>query len=174
MTYNMLYKRFQSIGIPIFDRHHQGLADAILLMAECMTIHSHDSNDERVVKSFSIVSDHIRSIMFSHFSAEEEFMVFVNYPGYISHKKRHEKFIHEFMRMRNIIRSEDSSYIYDMFVFLFNWLINHVNAEDIQLREFFKGQEVVNFVIANENRWVIPGNKSCVGLTHRVLNMLRR
>jgi len=142
---NILYQRVSSVAVPMFDEHHRRLADAVLLLNRCILMSHFKSREEtyeEFKKNFSLIKDYL----FVHFTCEEAFMGFIQFPDLENHKKRHQNFTLEMMRIRETVSVDDLSQIADMAWFLFSWLIGHINVEDIQYRKIFKVPDLIDFI----------------------------
>ena len=72
-----------------------------------------------------------------HFSQEEEFQEFINYPLYEEHKNLHKKFVDEFKRYKISLAGDGApmSAIKGLNM-LADWLVIHIEREDFKLVNF--------------------------------------
>ncbi|MBF0139926.1 MAG: hemerythrin family protein [Magnetococcales bacterium] len=142
---NILYRRIVSVAVPMFDEHHRLIADGIMMLSRCMTM-SCCEEDKKTLECFENAFKLIKSYVFVHFSCEEAFLQYIHFPHLEQHKRRHQNFIQEAMRIKELVTESDLSHIADMSWFLFTWLVGHINEEDIQYRQYFKGPELIDFM----------------------------
>ncbi|MBF0422047.1 MAG: hemerythrin family protein [Magnetococcales bacterium] len=142
---NILYQRITSVAVPLFDEHHRTIADGIALLSRCISMGCCE-NEKQILERFESAFKLIKSYIFIHFACEEAFLEYIRFPELEHHKQRHQKFVHEIMRIRETITLTDLSHIADMNWFLYSWLVGHINEEDIQYRQYFKGPEIIDFM----------------------------
>lgn len=142
---NILYRRINSVAVPLFDEHHRMIADGIMMLSRCMVL-SCCADDKKTLENFEGAYKLVKSYIFVHFSCEEAFLQFIEFPYFEQHKQRHQNFIQEVMRIKELVTESDLSPIADLSWFLFTWLVGHINEEDIQYRQYFKGPELIDFM----------------------------
>ncbi len=74
-----------SINYPIIDEQHQQLLNKLQDLVDLINHYK----EEKVVETIIILKNHV----INHFETEEHLMQQYNYPKYIEHRKKHEKFI---------------------------------------------------------------------------------
>jgi hemerythrin-like metal-binding protein len=72
----------------------------------------------------------LKNYVVEHFTYEENLMESIAYPGRIDHKKLHREFVRELMELEGKIRKGKKSSSAEVFVFLRDWLIEHIQVQD--------------------------------------------
>lgn len=75
-----------------------------------------------------------------HFKTEENYMRYLNYPEYETHKGCHDNFVYEVkLILKNKISGDDFSVFSSKLVETFeNWLMTHYTDEDVKMAEYIK------------------------------------
>ena len=76
----------------------------------------------------------------THFSEEEALMRKHGYPDYAPHKKLHDKFTAQMIKMQGEINNRNIRFKKKMSSLLWDWLYHHINEVDYQYREFFRSK----------------------------------
>jgi len=76
----------------------------------------------------------------THFSMEEALQKNNNYPGYADHKKEHDGFIREFVKLEEQLKLEGASFplVIQTNQTMVNWLIKHINVRDKEMAIFLR------------------------------------
>jgi len=86
------------------------------------------------------ILEELKTYIFDHFRAEEEFMRKRNYVHYQSHKNEHRYFEKEIERLEKKKRTKsDEDMIKEIFDFIFPWILNHILVEDMKLKDIVGG-----------------------------------
>lgn len=121
------WKEEYSVGDPILDSHHQHLFDLILKSKSLLTDTPSQEELLNVIKE-------LKDYTLYHFNEEEKRMVEHKYIGYSRQKDLHNLFIEEIVKLENKIIHHDSFVTDDLFLFLSQWLVNHIQNEDMKYK----------------------------------------
>ncbi|HMK45574.1 MAG TPA: bacteriohemerythrin [Methanocella sp.] len=72
-----------------------------------------------------------------HFSAEENYMVQLGYPGYSEHRNEHVEFVKKVKEFNQKFEAGESIVTIDMIKFLNGWVSGHIIGIDKQYSQFF-------------------------------------
>ena len=123
------------LGIPLVDRQHERLVDLTnILYIACLQ--STETANHFFIKAAHDAIDYASY----HFTTEEKMMIFLEYPGYQSHKKEHGEFVKEVM-------IQEKKFISDRFVpnrfvhFLKEWILSHIAVIDKAMVSYILGMK---------------------------------
>jgi hemerythrin len=119
------------IGVPEIDRQHEEL---VRLLNELFNAYMEDETGDVIADSVNAVADYADY----HFSAEEELMEKVGYPGMAEHSQIHvsftEKsleFLVDFLEGREALPTEIIEYLGD-------WVVEHIKVTDMALGQYMR------------------------------------
>ncbi len=124
LTHNALHwnERYNT-GIPAMDKQHRKLVDLINKLFESMK----DGGDRMVV---SAVVDELVDYTVNHFRDEENLMRKHNYPDLDAHCRVHKNFIEQVSVYTDKIKAGERLPPADVFKFLKDWLVKHIEQKD--------------------------------------------
>ncbi len=114
--------RFKT-GLPLIDNQHKTLIELINRLFSCMR----DGGNRQ--QTMEIV-DELVNYTVTHFQAEEDLMRKHHYPALGEHIKVHQKFVSQVSVFAQKIKSDSHLAPADIYKFLKDWLINHIEKED--------------------------------------------
>lgn len=120
-----------SVHIDEFDNHHKKLLELLRNMHQSML----DGRGRHVVGD---ILNELKSYTEYHFSAEEQKMEQFQYPKTEEHKKRHQKLISQLNELIDEYKNNEKQITNDTYLFLNQWLTNHIMKDDKQYTNFFK------------------------------------
>ena len=127
----------KEVGIAEINKQHLRLAsyavEFSLIVDELSTREPTNQDWRRIDALFS----KIMRFVATHFSQEEELMRKYDYPDYAAHKKLHDKFTAQMIRMQGEINNRNIKFKKKMSSLLWDWLYHHINEIDYQYRDFF-------------------------------------
>lgn len=118
-----------SVYVKDFDAHHKKLVSLL----NCLYDNMVQGKGKSVIL---LIVEELKQYSIYHFSAEENEMLKTAYPDYEQHKLQHELFamqVNEFIEKINNGNLQISAQIY---LFLKEWLINHIMQSDKKLGKF--------------------------------------
>ncbi len=121
---NYSWSEDYSVGDPNLDSHHQTLLDMFNQVSDLM---ANDVNIPALTKLLTVLKDYT----LFHFSEEEEKMRAAAYPGYKVHVSLHQGFIDQIDASTKKITENPAEASEDLFLFLNEWLIKHIQKEDM-------------------------------------------
>lgn len=129
---NIKWDESLSIGIKEIDDDHQELLDYFnRLFAACFAAAGPLIITETLVK----LVDYTKS----HFQREELLMGKEGYPGFVSHKARHDDFLRTTLKFQERAQSEDGHVISnETLEFLQSWIVNHIMESDKAFANYIK------------------------------------
>lgn len=120
---NYTWSKDYSVGNIILDQHHQNLIKLFNDAYETI------KNDKPFAETNKILSE-LTTYSIFHFHEEEKLMNAADYAGLQNHKKEHAEFISKIREFKNNISDENSALNEEIFLFLYDWLINHICITD--------------------------------------------
>lgn len=118
------------MGVTIIDEQHQSLFMIVNKLEKF----------EGTRECFKEILVELQTYVSMHFSTEEEYMLYMNYPDYQKHKACHEKFITDYkLTLKNALGTENTASIAaSLFTLTETWIKDHYPSEDMRLANFIK------------------------------------
>jgi hemerythrin len=116
-----------SVNNSLLDSQHKKL---ISLINE-LYININEGKDKSILTK---ILDDLIVYTIEHFSSEEKFMQENDYPLLNQHKADHKFFTEKVIAMKNSHDSGESLLRIEVIVFLYDWLIDHIEGEDMKYR----------------------------------------
>jgi hemerythrin-like metal-binding protein len=129
------WKDSYSVGVKEMDTQHQKLVDIINRLYDAMSA----GKGSTVVGP--ILIEMVEYTKF-HFVAEEKLMTIHAYPGLLSQKGEHKRFVDKTLEYQEQLKAGKMTMSLDIMNFLKDWLSNHILVTDMKYKEFFKGKGV--------------------------------
>ncbi|MFQ5643042.1 MAG: bacteriohemerythrin [Thiogranum sp.] len=130
----------KEVGIAEINKQHLRLAsyavEFSLIVDELSTREPTNQDWRRIDALFSKIMRYVAK----HFSEEEALMREHGYPDYAAHKKLHDKFSAEMLKMQSEINNRNIRFKKKMSSLLWDWLYHHINEIDYKYREFFQSK----------------------------------
>lgn len=117
-----------SVEIDLIDNHHKQLFIIFNRIFEIF------DNIENWQNKYQAIKKELLQYAIFHFSFEEDIMKKYNYPEYEAHKKAHNKFIEYLENHKN----ENLNELFELGLFLFDWLVDHIYFIDKKYTQYFK------------------------------------
>ncbi len=112
-----------SVGNEILDQHHRNLIKLFNDAYETIKENKPFTETNKILSELTTYS-------IFHFYEEEKIMKNVGYAELENHKKQHSEFISKINEFKNNISAENSTLNEEIFLFLYNWLVNHICISD--------------------------------------------
>ena len=128
----------KEVGIAEINKQHLRLASYAVefsIIVDELSTREPTNQDWRQIDA---LFTKIMRFVATHFEEEEALMQEHGYPGYPAHKKLHDKFTAEMVKMQAEINNRNIKFKKKMSNLLWDWLYNHINTVDYQYREFFQ------------------------------------
>ena len=117
------WKDEYNTGVALMDKQHRRLVELINQLFQCMK----DGGDRMLLAS---VVDELVNYTVTHFRAEEDVMKKHNYPDLDAHKMVHKNFVDQVGVYAKKIKAGDRLPPADVYKFLKDWLIGHIEKQD--------------------------------------------
>ncbi|MEE4255248.1 MAG: bacteriohemerythrin [Desulfuromusa sp.] len=117
------WKDEYNTGVTLMDQQHRRLVDLINQLFQCMK----DGGDRMIIAG---VVDELVSYTVTHFRAEEDVMRKNNYPDLVAHQQIHKNFVEKVGVYANKLKSGERLPPADIYNFLKDWLISHIEKQD--------------------------------------------
>ena len=128
----------KEVGIAEINKQHPRLAsDAVQfgqIVEELSTREPTNQDGRQIDALFTKIMRYVAT----HFEEEEALMQEHGYPEFPAHKKLHDKFTAEMLKLQGEINNRNIKFKKKMSSLLWDWLYNHINTVDYQYREFFQ------------------------------------
>ena len=121
------------IGLPQIDGEHEHLVGLLNKLYD----HSRQGEGESALRDVLV---ELRDYTHYHFSLEQEKMSSAGYPGLTEHVRAHEEFISHLDEVDKHIIENPLDLPVKLAVFLFGWLVCHINDTDRQFASFMQEQ----------------------------------
>jgi len=130
----------REVGVAEINKQHLRLASYAVefsLIVDELSEREVTSTDWRRIDAlFSKIMRYVET----HFTQEEELMLKYGYPDYEAHKKLHDKFSDQMIKLQAEINNRNIKFRKKMSSLLWDWLYHHINEVDYQYREFFRSK----------------------------------
>ena len=127
----------KDVGVNKINRQHLRLASYAVefnqIVGELSDSDPTDRHWRRIDSLFSRVMTYVET----HFREEEQLMREHGYPDYERHKRVHDRFVEDLIKVKSQINNRQAGFRKRFSTMLWDWLIHHINEEDYRYREFF-------------------------------------
>ncbi len=120
-----------SVGIEEIDNQHKKLISMINSLYKAIK----KGEGQKILKD---ILEGLVQYVDEHFGTEERYMEEYNYPGYLAHKKEHDKFTEQVLKVYQEFEQGKPVVTIDLMEFLKKWLKNHILGTDKKYAPFFK------------------------------------
>ena len=120
---SIVWKDEYSVGIASIDEQHKKFIDILNELSQAFLSKSHQDSLKKILKELEEYSE-------QHFSYEEKYFQKFHYGEAVQHKEKHETFRKQVGEMKKRLDLGDDLLEYDMFLFVNDWLIVHIQQED--------------------------------------------
>lgn len=129
----MMWNENLKVGIPLIDTEHRELCDRIDRLFDAC---NKGQGKEEIVKTVGFLEEYT----IKHFGDEEALQRKSAYPKIAAHKAMHEYFKSEIAKLKTDIQDHGASVatISKTNYFLMNWLLNHIQKVDLELKNYIK------------------------------------
>lgn len=117
------------LGIRNFDSDHEHLFE---LMNKSYDLLNNDAPDAKL----EMILDELFEYAAYHFNAEEEWMREHSYPSLDEHIAEHDGYRKRFSILQNELQTRKAAPKLKLFLFLLDWLANHILSTDFQYAHF--------------------------------------
>jgi hemerythrin len=126
------------VGIAEINKQHLRLASYAVQFSQIVDELSTREPTNQDWRQIDALFSRIMRYVATHFDEEEALMREHGYPDYAAHKKLHDKFSAEMIKMQSQINNRNIKFKKKLSSMLWDWLYNHINTVDYQYREFFR------------------------------------
>ncbi|WP_428559857.1 MAG: bacteriohemerythrin [Solidesulfovibrio sp. DCME] len=124
-----------AVGLREIDSQHQKLVQMICDLHEAMRSGKGKHQVEAILRE-------LEEYAVEHFGYEEKLMEQYKYPGYLNHRKEHDKFVDQVIAFGNDFRANKAALTTEVMNFLKNWLVGHIKGTDKKYGPFFNERGV--------------------------------
>lgn len=128
----------KEVGIAEINKQHLRLASYAVQFGQIVDELSTREPTNQDWRQIDALFTKIMRFVATHFEEEEALMQEHGYPGFPAHKKLHDKFTAEMLKMQGQINNRNIKFKKKMSNLLWDWLYNHINTVDYQYRAFFQ------------------------------------
>lgn len=119
------------VGLPSIDNQHKIFFQLINQLSADFV--SHEPREH-----LSILFDNLNDYADYHFSLEERWMVCQKFPLLKAHRFEHASFSERITELRHHFRDLDRNVTLETMVFLYGWLVQHIQGSDFEFGQFIK------------------------------------
>ncbi|NDV21374.1 bacteriohemerythrin [Desulfovibrio sp. JC022] len=124
-----------SVNVRAIDVQHKKLVGMINGLHKAMRDRASDTVMKRLVEE-------LKNYTVDHFSTEEKLFDRLGYPQTAEHKKLHGKFVNQVLEFEAALLSGKAKVTMDVMKFLKDWLIEHIQGEDMKYTSFLNSHGV--------------------------------
>ena len=124
-----------SVNILLIDEQHKKLFE-IINKAIIANKHS------KVTKDILGILDEMTEYALEHFETEEHYMKEFKFPEYQTHRNEHIDFTSNSIDYKNRVIGGDFQIINEIFEYLKQWLVNHIQVTDKKYTDCFKKNDL--------------------------------
>ena len=128
----------KEVGIAEINKQHLRLASYAVQFGQIVEELSTREPTNQDWRQIDALFTKIMRYVATHFEEEEALMQEHGYPEFPAHKKLHDKFTAEMLKLQGEINNRNIKFKKKMSSLLWDWLYNHINTVDYQYREFFQ------------------------------------
>jgi hemerythrin len=112
-----------TVGIPTMDNQHKRMAEVLNQLQA-------DIRAAGDIGRIRLLLDALRQVSAEHFTAEEELMVKINFPGQAKHAEEHRALERRLAEFTGRFDGEERASAADAQVFFRSWFLEHVQKHD--------------------------------------------
>ena len=127
----------KEVGIAEINKQHLRLASYAVQFGQIVDELSTREPSNQDWRQIDALFSKVMRYVATHFEEEEALMREHGYPDYEAHKKLHDKFSAEMVKLQSDINNRNIKFKKKMGSLLWDWLYNHINTVDYQYRDFF-------------------------------------
>ena len=127
----------KEVGIAEINKQHLRLASYAVQFGQIVDELSTREPTNQDWRQIDALFSKVMRYVATHFEEEEALMREHGYPDYEAHKKLHDKFSAEMVKLQSDINNRNIKFKKKMGSLLWDWLYNHINTVDYQYRDFF-------------------------------------
>lgn len=133
----MIWRESLKIGVAEIDQQHEELFKRFnKFLVAVRSIEDQDVRSRKIEETLVFMGEYV----VDHFNSEEVLQQQCGYPGYVEHKKIHEKFKTEIAQFQAEFNKDpqNEDLIQEFSGRLLTWLISHVANDDQKIAEYVK------------------------------------
>ena len=127
----------KEVGIAEINKQHLRLASYAVQFGQIVDELSTREPTNQDWRQIDALFSKVMRYVATHFEEEEALMREHGYPDYEAHKKLHDKFSAEMVKLQSDINNRNIKFKTKMSSLLWDWLYHHINEIDYQYRDFF-------------------------------------
>jgi hemerythrin len=131
----MAWKDDYSVKVRRFDEQHKKLMEIVNKLHDVI-------RDNRGPKVQAEVLTTLAAYTQAHFSDEERLMRHHFFPGFVPHKKAHDRLVAQVRNFQRQAETDGSPVTPGVMIFLRDWLVQHISEEDAKYGAFMNGRGV--------------------------------
>jgi hemerythrin-like metal-binding protein len=128
-------KEFET-GVSSIDTQHKVLVDYVNRLDE-------GKKAGQMASAMSVILDGLVEYTATHFAYEEKIFDKISYSDSTAHKALHGKLVAQVVEFRDKLKSEEAEITDDLMNFLKQWLIDHIQKEDMKYVSTFKENHIL-------------------------------
>ena len=129
--FNLTWEDALSVNNSIIDGQHKELISIFNKAYDALQNHDTD------IELIEVIS-HLSTYSIFHFREEEQLMKKGHLPDYEEHVEKHQYFINKVREFKNSLSYDNSELKEEVFLFLANWLMEHIQVTDQDYKAYIK------------------------------------
>jgi len=123
----IIWKDEYRIGVEHIDKQHQKLFE---IAEEAYNLLKDEFCYDKFDRIMQIIEE-LKEYAVYHFKSEEEYMLSINYKGYVSQKEAHDSFIEKINSIDlDAIDEDQDQHILEILDFIVGWISQHILGSD--------------------------------------------
>ncbi len=124
-----------SVKVRRFDEQHKKLMEIVNKLHDAM-------RDNKGPKIQADMLTTLAAYTQAHFSDEERLMRHHFFPGFVPHKKAHDRLVAEVRNFQRQAETDECAITQGVMIFLRDWLVQHIREEDAKYASFMNARGI--------------------------------
>jgi hemerythrin-like metal-binding domain len=123
-----------SVNVAEIDNQHRQLFYLAEKVSSILAVNDGYDHYDEIMNTFI----ELKNYTLYHFDYEEKLMKKINYADFSNHKKEHENFINEILRLEKIdAETKQKLVMTNILAFILDWIVGHILKTDMSYKSFF-------------------------------------
>jgi hemerythrin len=124
-----------SVGVAEIDAQHQHFVELVNVLYRAIRA---GRGRDALGTAFDELAEYTRT----HFTTEEQLLLWHDYPEYAEHKAQHDAMIERVATLRRRFQAGDQAITFELMGTMSEWLVTHIQSSDKRYANFLKAKGV--------------------------------